>query len=613
MAAGPPPPPPRLSLVTDYGAAASPCGYCGSRADTSWSHGGLAETLTPEAFQELLDAGWRRSGRWLYRPDNARTCCELLTIRLDVAKFAPSREQRRALKRWEAYLAGAPLGDAATPAQGAAPPREPAAPELSDEPGGASPKRAAEAAPSPSLTARSKRQRSVGSSLNELGLSEPGAAPALAPPLPATATADAAGELRAALAAALAACVAAGALPPGAEYPPPAAATPSPRQRKALPAAVALTSPFALAVAAAARRAGAPLAPEAAAAALAERLTPPEGWRCDRAGAHLNFSPPPSGQAAAASAAPSPPLATRTSGAVPRAPPRAFELRIVRADDPAIVAVEFPLYRRYQVGHHGDAPAAVTPRSFERFLCDSPVAFTPASARPPGAAPPGGFGSFHHQYWLDGRLAAVGVVDVLPRCLSSVYLFWDPDLRALSLGRLASLLEIEWVRAAATAAPALRRYYLGFYSHRCHRMRYKADFAPSDLLCPATGCWVPVERARAALDAPRAPAALPAPGAAPGALEGLGAEHGVAPDGRPAAPPRPPTPAELDAARLFVPAAAGRQARAAPLRGRVLTLAQLREMGALMPGMEAALRARLVAWMEATGPAAARELVYQIS
>lgn len=25
-----------------------------------------------------------------------------------------------------------------------------------------------------------------------------------------------------------------------------------------------------------------------------------------------------------------------------------------------------------------------------------------------------------------GRLVAVGVVDVLPRCLSSVYLFWDP-------------------------------------------------------------------------------------------------------------------------------------------------------------------------------------------
>jgi hypothetical protein len=26
-----------------------------------------------------------------------------------------------------------------------------------------------------------------------------------------------------------------------------------------------------------------------------------------------------------------------------------------------------------------------------------------------------GYGSFHQQYWLDGKLVAVGVVDVLPR------------------------------------------------------------------------------------------------------------------------------------------------------------------------------------------------------
>ena len=31
-----------------------------------------------------------------------------------------------------------------------------------------------------------------------------------------------------------------------------------------------------------------------------------------------------------------------------------------------------------------------------------------------------GYGSFHHRYFLDDKLVAVGVVDVLPRCLSSV-------------------------------------------------------------------------------------------------------------------------------------------------------------------------------------------------
>lgn len=34
-------------------------------------------------------------------------------------------------------------------------------------------------------------------------------------------------------------------------------------------------------------------------------------------------------------------------------------------------------------------------------------------------------GTFHMQYWLGPRLAAVSVVDVLPKCLSSVYMFWD--------------------------------------------------------------------------------------------------------------------------------------------------------------------------------------------
>ncbi len=44
-----------------------------------------------------------------------------------------------------------------------------------------------------------------------------------------------------------------------------------------------------------------------------------------------------------------------------------------------------------------------------------------------------------------GVLVAVGVVDVLPSCLSSVYLFWDPDLRHLGLGKLSALYELLWV------------------------------------------------------------------------------------------------------------------------------------------------------------------------
>jgi arginine-tRNA-protein transferase len=63
--------------------------------------------------------------------------------------------------------------------------------------------------------------------------------------------------------------------------------------------------------------------------------------------------------------------------------------------------------------HHGDAPGEVTPTSFKRFLVDSPLRFAQPADYPPGACPPGGFGSFHQQYWLDGAAAGPGIVPLL--------------------------------------------------------------------------------------------------------------------------------------------------------------------------------------------------------
>lgn len=45
----------------------------------------------------------------------------------------------------------------------------------------------------------------------------------------------------------------------------------------------------------------------------------------------------------------------------------------------------------------------------------------------PDDGPRCGYGSFHQQYWLDDdKLIAVGVIDILPKCVSSVYFFYDP-------------------------------------------------------------------------------------------------------------------------------------------------------------------------------------------
>jgi len=39
------------------------------------------ERLTVQDYQALIDRGWRRAGRYCYKPDNMKTCCPLYTIR----------------------------------------------------------------------------------------------------------------------------------------------------------------------------------------------------------------------------------------------------------------------------------------------------------------------------------------------------------------------------------------------------------------------------------------------------------------------------------------------------------------------------------------------------
>lgn len=67
-----------------------------------------------------------------------------------------------------------------------------------------------------------------------------------------------------------------------------------------------------------------------------------------------------------------------------------------------------------QVQQHGDAPSDLKLDNFCNFLLETPLAAV--SRQQDSGAPAGcGYGSFHQQYWLDGVLVAVAVVDVLPR------------------------------------------------------------------------------------------------------------------------------------------------------------------------------------------------------
>ncbi|KZC06967.1 Arginyl-tRNA--protein transferase 1 [Dufourea novaeangliae] len=146
------------------------------------------------------------------------------------------------------------------------------------------------------------------------------------------------------------------------------------------------------------------------------------------------------------------------------------------------------VYKKYQRIIHGDPEAKLTLDRYKEFLVISHL-------QPwiPENGPPNGYGAFHQQYWLDDELIAVGVIDILPFCVSSVYFYYDPAYSFLSLGTFSSLHEVCLTRQLNKTAKDLQYYCMGFYINTCPKMRYKAKMKPSKLLCPETYKWFDAE------------------------------------------------------------------------------------------------------------------------
>lgn len=155
------------------------------------------------------------------------------------------------------------------------------------------------------------------------------------------------------------------------------------------------------------------------------------------------------------------------------------------------------LYKKYQTRIHDDDPIECSEDQFYSFLVETPLQ---PKKFPEGIDGPG-YGSFHQQYWINDRLIAVGVIDILPRCVSSVYFFYDPDYRSLTLGTYGSMREVQLTRQLQKNLPHLSSYYMGFYIHSCPKMRYKGKLTPSYLVCPETYHWIPIEKCISLLEA----------------------------------------------------------------------------------------------------------------
>jgi len=183
-------------------------------------------------------------------------------------------------------------------------------------------------------------------------------------------------------------------------------------------------------------------------------------------------------------------------------PPHAkhkFEIRLVNAQTSDATFKDsymdsYNIYKKYQMVIHKDPPSKCTVGQYKRFLCDSSLVQKKSNETYK-------HGAFHQQYIIDGKIIAVGVIDILPSCISSVYLYYDPDYAFLSPGTLTSLFEIAFTRKLQKEHfPNLTNYYMGFYIHSCSKMKYKAKYSPSWLLCPVTYQWVPVQDALPLLD-----------------------------------------------------------------------------------------------------------------
>ncbi|GFO24299.1 Arginyl-tRNA--protein transferase 1 [Plakobranchus ocellatus] len=79
------------------------CGYCGQK-DTNYSHVMWAHQMSVQDYQDLIDRGWRRSGKTVYKPTMDMMCCPHYTIRCRALDFKLNKSHKKQIKRVNRYL-----------------------------------------------------------------------------------------------------------------------------------------------------------------------------------------------------------------------------------------------------------------------------------------------------------------------------------------------------------------------------------------------------------------------------------------------------------------------------------------------------------------------------
>lgn len=124
----------------------------------------------------------------------------------------------------------------------------------------------------------------------------------------------------------------------------------------------------------------------------------------------------------------------------------------------------FDLYQRYQNARHPDGGMSRDSHDqYQKFLLQSHV------------------DSMLVEFREQGILRMVSIIDALDDGLSSVYTFYEPDLKQASFGTYNVLWQIELCRQLQ-----LPYLYLGYWIKQSRKMAYKANYQPLQGLIQGT-------------------------------------------------------------------------------------------------------------------------------
>ncbi|KAM0154462.1 hypothetical protein ACHAQE_007196 [Botrytis cinerea] len=164
-----------------------------------------------------------------------------------------------------------------------------------------------------------------------------------------------------------------------------------------------------------------------------------------------------------------------------KTPPEPAHAFTVTLETDEFTEEKYTLFENYQRIVHHEPPDRISKGGFKNFLCSSPL---PRSTTTIDGKTKH-LGSYHQCYRLDGKLIAIGVLDLLPKCVSAVYFMYHESVHSHGFGKLGAVREI-----ALAKEEGYQYWYAGFYIHTCVKMRYKGDYSPQYILDPETYNWV---------------------------------------------------------------------------------------------------------------------------